>query len=175
MVDNIREYLRRTLLKRQLKKGTYEQSNFKDFFKNSSSILLIIPQDKDIWNFLKPIFKYLKSTEKEISIMLPEDQLSSFMLGRKSKSITFNKNYISKLNLPNKTFIEKLSAYSFDIIIDLNLEENLFYSAAANIIKSKFRVGFVKSDSDLYYNFQIPKEINNEISYRNLLNSLTMF
>ena len=64
---------------------------------------------------------------------------------------------------------------SFDIVIDLNIEENLFYSAAANIFKSEFRIGFVKNDSDLYYNFQIPHEINNEFSYRNLLNSLAMF
>jgi ADP-heptose:LPS heptosyltransferase len=162
-------------LRRQLKKKPAEQNNFKSFIKNSSKILLIIPEDRECWNFLKPIFTFLKEAGKEISIFLPESMLESFALRRKIKPITFTKKEISKLNLPARSLEEKLKDKSFDVIIDLNIEENLFYSAVANIFNSEFRIGFIKNDSDLYYNFQIPQEINNEFSYRNLLNSLSMF
>ena len=159
----------------QLNKKPVSQSNFKGFFKNSTKILLIIPDNHENWNYLKPIIKFLKDSEKEISIFLPESGLSSFPVKRKLRPITFGEKEISKLNLPVKALQVKLASQSFDITIDLNIEENLFYSAAANYVKSDFRIGFVKNDSDLFYNFQIPCEINNEISYRNLLNSLTLF
>ncbi|MCK5455784.1 MAG: hypothetical protein KAI45_01580 [Melioribacteraceae bacterium] len=61
------------------------------------------------------------------------------------------------------------------MVIDLNRDVDIFSSALANVPLSDFRIGFVKKDSDSFYNFQIPNEINPEKSYRNLLNSLRMF
>ncbi len=175
MTEQIKTKLSRAILKRHLKSKPVSQSNFKGFFKNSTKVLLIIPANNENWNYLKPIIKFLKESDKEISIFIPEPSLSSFPVKRKIRPITFSEGEISKLNLPAKTLREKLRNHSFDITIDLNIEENLFYSAAANYVVSDYRIGFVKNDSDLYYNFQIPSEINNEISYRNLLNSLTLF
>ena len=163
------------LLKKKLKKKTVEQSNFNNFIKNSNNILLILPDDKANWDFLIQIFDFLLKSEKQLFLFLPENQFSSMPMKQKVQSLTYNDNDVSRLNLPRRSLSRKLKYHSFDVIIDLNIEENLFYSAVANLVKSNFRIGFKKNDSDLYYNFQIPYEINNEISYRNLLNSLTMF
>lgn len=175
MIRRTKKLLGLILLKKKLKKKPVELSNFKNFIKNSSKILLILPDDKANWDFLIKIFDFLIKSEKQLSLFLPENQFSSMPVKQKVQSLTYNDNDVSRLNLPRKSLSRKLRYHSFDVIIDLNVEENLFYSAVANLVKSNFRVGFIKSDSDLYYNFQIPCEINNEISYRNLLNSLTMF
>jgi hypothetical protein len=175
MSEQLKIKISRALLKREIKRKPVTRSNFKGFVKNSIRILLIIPENRENWNYLKPIIKFLKDSEKEISIFLPESGLSSFPVKRKLRPITFKEEEISKLNLPVKNLREKLANLSFDITIDFNIAENLFYSAVANYVKSDYRIGFIKNDSDLYYNFQIPSEINNEISYRNLLNSLTLF
>jgi ADP-heptose:LPS heptosyltransferase len=81
----------------------------------------------------------------------------------------------TKLGLPNKFLINKIKKYKFDLIIDLNLEYDIFSLVLSTIPEANFRVGFVKKNSDYFYNYQIPQEINSEKSYRNLLNSLRMF
>jgi len=175
MIERIKNSLGRIFLKKRLKKKPVEQSNFNNFIKNSRKILLILPDDQESWNFLIPAFEFLLKLKKELFIFLPENRLGSFPLEQRVQSITYNEKDVSRLHLPVNSLSGKLGKQSFDVVIDLNVGENLFYSAVANIVKSDFRIGFIKNDSDLYYNFQIPHEINNEISYRNLLNSLTMF
>jgi len=175
MIDKPKKMLSRVLLKRQLKKKSVEQSSFNNFITNSSKILLILPEDKANWDSLKQIFDFLIKSKKDLYFFLPENQFSSMPLKQNVQSLTYTENDISRLYLPGRSLSRKLRYHSFDVIIDLNTEENLFYSSVANLVKSNFRIGFIKNESDLYYNFQIPCEINNEISYRNLLNSLTMF
>ena len=175
MIEKTRKMLGRKLLKRRLKKKSVEQSNFSRFFKNSSKILLVLPADEANWDLLNQTFDFLLKSEKELSLFLPENRFSSMPHKQKVHSLTYTENDVSKFHLPGRSLSRKLKYHLFDVVIDLNTEENLFYCAVANLVKSNFRIGFVKKNSDLYYNFQIPSEINNEISYRNLLNSLTMF
>ena len=175
MIERTKKWISLKLLKRQLKRKSVEQSNFNNFIKNSKKFLLILPDDKVNWDFLMPTFDFLLKSEKELSLFFPENQLGSIPLKQKFSSITYNEVDVSRFNLPDKSLTDKLGNHTFDVVIDLNTKENIFYSAVANLVKSDFRIGFIKKDSDLYYNFQIPSEINNEISYRNLLNSLTMF
>jgi ADP-heptose:LPS heptosyltransferase len=69
-----------------------------------------------------------------------------------------------------------LSAKEFDVVIDLNINENIFYSVITSMANTRFRVGFKKRNSERFYNLIIiNNEIKPEISYRNLLNSLQMF
>jgi len=64
----------------------------------------------------------------------------------------------------------------FDIIMDLSFKESNFLLSILFEMKTKFRVGFTKRDSDVFYNFQSGlDEKNPEISFGNLLNSLKMF
>lgn len=81
----------------------------------------------------------------------------------------------TKIGLPNKELVSKVKKHTFDLVLDLNRDNDIFSSAMGNIPLSGFRIGFVKKNADYFYNFQIPNEINPEKSYRNLLNSLRMF
>ena len=83
---------------------------------------------------------------------------------------------LSKFNLPNKRFEQKLKERQFTAVLDLSKEENLFNSLAANLVQSDVRIGFRKKNSDRYYNFQISNSNDNpEIFYKNFLNCLQMF
>ena len=83
---------------------------------------------------------------------------------------------ITKFGLPTKSYIDKLNEYKFDVLIDLERDDNLFLTAVTSLINAKYKVGFKKAEVDNLYNFQlINTKINSEISYRNLLNSLKMF
>ena len=83
---------------------------------------------------------------------------------------------ISKIKLPKKKLISKLSERNFDVVIDLNRNENLFYSFAVSQIKTKLKIGFEKKGSDKFYNFQIAcKKKEPEEAYKYLVNCLQMF
>jgi hypothetical protein len=60
--------------------------------------------------------------------------------------------------------------------VDLNRSEDVFFSAIANVVKSKIRVSFEKEYSGQYYNMQIAdKNTDPEVAYRSFLNYLRMF
>jgi hypothetical protein len=64
----------------------------------------------------------------------------------------------------------------FNVSIDLNRKDNLFHSYSVCVVKTRLKIGFVKNDSDKFYNLQIINhEDNPEISYENFLNCLKMF
>ena len=93
----------------------------------------------------------------------------------KSKAFGHGLNDINKINLPSKRMILKLLKNKFDVILDLNRKEQLFYSYITGKISAKIRIGFTKRLSDKTYNIQISNnETNLKISYKNLLNCLKM-
>ena len=109
-------------------------------------------------------------------MFLPEYRKNLISLTSDFKMISYNLDEISRLGLPNKQLIEKIKNYKFDVLVDLERDENLFLASVTSLINAKFKVGFKKNSIENLYNFQLTNtKINSEISYRNLLNSLKMF
>lgn len=164
---------------RAIKKFAKEQTSgkkYSDFFTNSKSVLVILPNDTiklsiDIVNILRFIVIHKKKLfliyRNVLQNYLPTDYEYASLIVRDTDR--------TKLGLPTREFKKKIEKYSFDLVIDLNGENDIFASAISNIPSADFRIGFVKKNSDLFYNCQIPSEINSEKSHRNLLNSLRMF
>ncbi len=174
MLENIKNGIAGKLLTGYIRKKNYPEVKFSGFFTNSLSILIIMPDEESELIKAKEILDAFISENKSVYVFLPEHKVS--LINNKSvKPITFREEDISRLGLPKKELKNTISGKQFDIVIDLNRADNLFYSAISNYFDAEVRVGFVKDKSDLYYNFQVPNRINNENSYRNLLNSFKMF
>ena len=148
--------------------------NFNKFITTSRRYLIILPERQiDIHSAVDVINHFLLN-QKEVTILCRDSVNPNIPAG--VKKVTYTENDISRLNLPRKEFIHKLRSYVYDVIIDLNLEDNFFSSLLAKAADGKFVIGFKKENSDEFYNFQVANNQNNaEISYRNLLNSLSMF
>lgn len=175
MFESIKKRIAKYLIIKKFTSGSGEV-NFNNFFKESLSFLIIMPSNEHDFNFTFEILKYLETQNKNVTILCQAVRVNTIPQKDKYKIISYEITDISKLYLPMKEYLDKREKKTFDIIMDLNREENLFCSAMSNYYNSKFRVGFQKENSDNYYNFQIQNdEINSEISYRNLLNSLQMF
>jgi len=160
--------------KKYLRKQTFN-INFKNFISSSSDILIILPDPIEDFENSIEVVRYLSIHKKNVSVFLSESRKKNIPKIPNVKKLFFNEKEISKLGLPKNRLTEKLKKDTYDIVIDLNLGDDLFSSAIANIPLSSYRVGFKKKDSDIYYNFQIPGKINSENSYRFLLNSFEMF
>ncbi|MCF6268083.1 MAG: hypothetical protein L3J41_00030 [Melioribacteraceae bacterium] len=176
MIKKIKLKLAEYLAKKKFSRKQSSEKNFQKFFSESKQILIILPKSNNsLVEEAIEIIRFLSIHKKELFIIQSKDQFSYLPNDFKYSSLIISDDDKTKIGLPNKELISKIKKHTFDLVIDLNRENDIFSSAIANIPLSDFRIGFVKVGADYFYNFQIPNEINPEKSYRNLLNSLRMF
>jgi hypothetical protein len=138
--------------------------------------MCLLPQDDKDFPDAVNVIRYLLDQRKNVTVFLPEYKYNILSVKESVQTIAYNVNDVNKLGLPTKNLRDILNKKTFDIIIDLNRSEDNFLTAVSFSLDSEFRIGFTKRGADLYYNFQVANnEINAEISYKNLLNSLSMF
>jgi len=176
MITNTKKKLAEYYLKKKFSRKQNSEKNFQKFFSGSKKILILLPTTKtSLVEEVIEIIRLFAIHKKELFIIQSKDQFSYLPNDFKYSSIIINDEDKTAIGLPNKELIKRVKKHTFDMVVDLNRDADLFSIAMANIPLSDFRIGFIKKDSDYYYNFQIPNEINPEKSYRNLLNSLRMF
>jgi ADP-heptose:LPS heptosyltransferase len=113
--------------------------------------------------------------DKQITFFVPFENRNAITKYNNATIVTYHSTSITKLFMPNKTLIQKLNSMEFELVIDLERNENTFMSAVANIVKSKVRIGFKKNRSENYYNLLIQNSDQNiESNYMNLLTSIKM-
>jgi len=176
MISNIKNKIGILFAKRKFIRGQKNGKSFQNFFFEAKEVLIILPNLEN--NFIEEVIKIIRFVyihKKKIFIIYKSGNQKYLPTDFEYSSHEISKIDKTKFELPTKELADKIKKYTFDIVIDLNLKNDLFSSALANIPLSDFRIGFIKNKSDLFYNFQIPSEINSEKSYRNLLNSLRMF
>jgi hypothetical protein len=176
MIEAIKNKIARKILNNKYLAHKSSQADFNKFYSNATDFILVMPiDDLDFHNSME-VVKTLTGGNTLLTIVVPEHKYSLLQNKSKLRPITYTKVDQNIFNLPSQRLLDEIGSKSFDILIDLNRNENLFCSALAKVIDAEFKVGFTKPNSDIYYNFQITvSKINSEISYRNLLNSLKMF
>ncbi len=176
MINKIKLILAKYFAKKKFSKKQSSEKNFQKFFSESKQILIILPTSVNaVVDEAIEIIKFLAIHKKELFIIQSKDQFSYLPNNLKYSSLIINEEDKTIIGLPNKELITRVKKYTFDVVLDLNIESDIFSSALANIPVSNFRIGYIKENADYFYNFQIPNEIIPEKSYRNLLNSLRMF
>ena len=176
MFEGLKKKIAYYLVKRKYQRKNIPQMVFTNIITDSHDLFIIMPKDdKDFFHSLD-ILKYYQIHKKIITLFLPEYKYNLIPDREKFKFISYHPNQISRFNLPDKNLVGRLAPKEFDVVIDLNRTENVFFSAIANIVQSKVRVSFKKESSDRYYTMQIiDKQSESELSYRSFLSYLKMF
>lgn len=176
MIELLKKKTAELIVSGKLKHQKNSELSFSAALKKSFSFLVLMPaNDKDYRESFQ-ILDYLESQGKTLTILTNDFRVSLLPAKYRNKSIGFAITEVSKINLPSHKLTEQLREKLFDVVIDLNREENLFYSYIANIVKSKIRIGFKKRKADLYYNFLVDGSDNDSVkSYNNFLNCIKMF
>lgn len=176
MFKGIKTSIARFILLKKLKRKNDYTISFKNFLIKSESVLVVMPVSDTDMIFTFDILQHLVNRGKKISVYIDEARKNKAHDLNRYEVLTFGENDLNSYNMPAKDFTEKLKSAKYDIVIDLNRDENLLMCAVTNYVDARYRIGFEKENADEYYNMQVPKSKNNaEISYRNLLNSLKMF
>jgi len=164
------------LIRRKYLRKNTKPISYTNIIRKAQSLFIIMPkQDTDFYHSMC-ILKYYQQNKKIITLFLPEYKYNLIPEKEKFKFISYHPKQITRFYLPDKKLTDRLAAKEFDVVMDLNRSEDVFYSAVTNIIKSEIRVSFAKNHSDSYYNLQLAnKQSDPETSYSNFLNYLKMF
>ncbi len=176
MFENVKKKIGRYLLNKKYCKTDQLVINYNNTLVKSSDIFVIMPRDDQDFYHSLDLIKYLLNQGKRITLFLPEFKYSLIPEKDKYKFVSYHPQQTTRFFLPDKTLESLLKIKEFDIVIDLNRNEDLFYSAAANIVKSKVRIGFSRQFSESYYNLQYMDK-NNQLDtiYNGFLGFLKMF
>jgi hypothetical protein len=159
----------------KLKKNNFSNKSFSYAFKNSSTVLVLMPADDLDFKYSREILVFLVKLKKEILILTNEYRVSLLPLNFRSKALGHGIKENNKIGLPSKSLLSKLLKKKYDVVLDLNRQEQLFYTYVSVVMNAAVSIGFAKSFADKVYNIQIANsEINPKICYENLLNCLKM-
>jgi hypothetical protein len=161
--------------KKYLRQRT-EPFSFNKIISNASDFLIIMPYDETDFYHSLDLIKYILIHRKNITLFLSEHKYTLLPEKEKFKIVSYHDQQKTRLNLPDKSLVNRLRAKEFDIVIDLNKNEDVFFSAVSNLVTAKLRMSFVKDRSEDYYDLQIANSIeNSEQIYRQFLGYLQMF
>lgn len=174
-MQKIKQKAARIFVQHKLKKNNFANKSFSYAFKNANSILVLMPEaDKD-FQYSADILFFLDKLKKEIAILTNEYRVSLLPLNFRSKALGHGIKEINKIDLPSKNLLLRLLKKKYDVVLDLNRQEQLFYTYVSIVMSAALSIGFAKSFADKVYNIQIANsETNPKICYENLLNCLKM-
>ncbi|RPI75759.1 MAG: hypothetical protein EHM47_01740 [Ignavibacteriales bacterium] len=176
MLDFLKNKIAEKLIDRQLKTQHFEPHTFTGFFNRAYTFFVAMPEDDRDFSYSLSVLNFLAINNKSAMVMTKDFKVSLLPQKFRGRAVEYSLKDINKWNLPAKRLADKLSGMQFNVSIDLNRNENLFYSYSSNLVQAPMKIGFVKPDSDKFYNLQIINhEENPEISYENFLNCLKMF
>ncbi|MCH8171387.1 MAG: hypothetical protein IIB07_09735 [Bacteroidetes bacterium] len=176
LTDFLKSIIAQYLINKRINNQSIDEITYSSLLKNSYSFLIMMPEEEVDFHHSIYVLEYLKKESKHTTIMTKDYRVSLINPKLRSNLIEHEIRDVNKIKLPTKKLISKLNEKNYDVVIDLNRKENLFYSYAVSQVKSKLKIGFVKKGSDKFYNFQIAcngKEP--EEAYKNLVNCLQMF
>lgn len=176
MFEGLKKKIAHFIIKKKYLRKSSKEFSFNNVISSANELLFVMPKDDKDFISSFEILKYYQIHKRTITLFLPEHKYSLVPDKEKFKFISYQINQITKLNLPSKTLVSNLSQKEFEIVIDLNRSEDVFFSAVANVVKAKIRVSFEKEFSEQYYNLQIAdKNRDPEVAYRSFLSYLRMF
>jgi len=152
--------------------------NFTDALRRSRRALVIFPESSVDGESASTFLQYLirKFSSERLMVIIRDDQLFTMASAPPLKTLTYSERDINKWFVPRRELLQRMESNNFDVAVDLNLNFSLTSAFLCKASNAPLRIGFVKKNSDQFYNFQFKtKGNNNKYSYRSLLKCLDMF
>lgn len=175
-MNNIKDFLANFIINIKIKNHPKKKQLFNFAFKKAESFFIILPENEIDFHSLIKELPFFEVNDKKYSLLVNDFRINTLLPKYKEKSFGYSMKDLNILKLPTKQFSQKLAQIKADVVIDLNKNENLFFSYAANLVDSGIKIGFEKNGADKFYNMQFSKnDQDSELFYKNFLNCLQMF
>jgi len=157
-------------------KKTTGKNTFNNFYKNAGSLLVIFPSAKEYIKEAAVMLKNLAEEKTNITAVIDKRFEQEVAQVKNLSVISYTEKDKNFLGLAARQFKNKLSGKKYDLIIDLNLSADYYSLDCINSANPGVRVGFYESRTAKLFHVQIKNSSKeSKISYKNLLNCLTMF
>lgn len=124
---------------------------------NIATALVILPENSQDFhialNHQKSLHEVFANTR--MTYVLPDFHPGLSSLTRNEDVVRFSAEDITYFGQPRPSFYKRLPANAFDIIIDFNLDFELFPTSVCSHLQAKLRVCFSHPKREPFYNFQI--------------------
>jgi len=175
-IENVKKELGCSIALRKYSNKAKGQRSFKNNFSANYNFLLLMPENEEHFRESQKVIEFLIGRKKNVSLFIRDFKVSLLRKKEKLSIIDYGINDFTKLYLPAKRICEVIAEKKIDVVIDLNLEDNIYCNVAATYSTAEFYVGFTRGKPDKFFNLLIVNNENNPaFSYENLLNSLQMF
>jgi hypothetical protein len=175
-IDFVKKKIAVTVVERALRQRQEVSRPVAEFFRKSFTFLVLMPEEENDFTNSFHVLRFLDLHKKHLTIFTNDYKINTLPQLFRGRALDFSLEDRTKFNLPSKKLLTRLNNISVNAVLDLNRQENLFFSYSANMVSSFYRIGFIKPDSDKFYNIQIGnEETSSELSYKNFLNCLQMF
>jgi hypothetical protein len=176
MFDKIKLKIAHYVINKKYVKRMNQPISYNKIISNSINFFIIMPKDDNDFYHSLELIRYFQLHHKILTLFLPEYKYNLIPEKEKYRYISYHNEQVNRFNLPKKSLIHRLNNKEFEIVIDLNKHEDVFFSAISNIVQSKLKIGFNKERSESYYNLQISgANGTGELIYKNFLSFLLMF
>ena len=176
MFEKVKKSIAAFVIKRRYLRKDTKPVNFNNFFNNAKSILVIFPENQEHIKEALNVFSFINTPSRKILIVVSDVNRSRLNLGVANKIISYTMEQKSFLKLPNSSLLNNICETRFDVVIDLNLDENMFTSMISAAADAVYKVGFSDQKLENLFNFQLGRnKIDSNINYKNLVDSLQMF
>lgn len=176
LVDNIKKKLAGIYLLYFKLNKTAKNSSFDGFYKKAESLLIVFPSVKENVNEAAGILEKVAGVKKNITVLVEKKYESEIAQLKNLKILSYTPKDKNFLGLPSALYKNKISVGRYDLVIDFNLNPDYYTMDCINSANSAMRVGFYEVRGSKLFNIQIKNSsAEAKISYKNLLNCLTMF
>lgn len=151
--------------------------NFTKAFSDAKEVLLLLPDDPTNVRESEELLSALgyRFSGSRLTVLLGEKIQSLPRSLRTPNLIRLYSDAINKFFVPRKHIVNLITRREYDVAFDLNLDLILPYAYICKESNARFRVGFVKESSDVFYNFQVNSGGDPRSPYRYLAECLEMF
>lgn len=134
------------------KRNNFDLITPSNILKNSSNVLILIPEEKELLQEIKFLISILNKLFKQKTFLMSVDLQKDLNQNGELPIITYGKEQKNLLQLPKKNFINFLQLRNFDTVIDCNLKDSNFHYWITKDIKAKFKIGLYRKNSTLFNN-----------------------
>jgi len=124
---------------------------------NPESVLIVFPMDESSFRVACYAFRELgkKDGQKRKFIFIVKEQFKDLFHLRMGDTMLIRNSDKYTILSDEKSVLQALKQYKFDIIVDLNPEFHLGISRLISFLTSDMKVGFSSDFSDCFYNIQL--------------------
>jgi len=148
------------------KKNQFEQIVPSNILEDSSNVLILLPEEKELISEIKFLVSTLDKIFPNKSFLVESEIQKSLSSTESNSFITYSKEQKNLLRLPKRELIKYLQLKNFDTIIDCNLNDSIFHYWLTKNINAKFKIGLYRKNSTHFNNLVM--KIRNIKSIRNV-------